>query len=49
MKWPVELSEFDILLKTRVAIEGLGLDDFVAEFANMPDVEKVMEPVEPPT
>ncbi|XP_022891607.1 uncharacterized protein LOC111406405 [Olea europaea var. sylvestris] len=49
LKWAVELSEFDIVFKIRVAIKGQALANFVAEFANVPKVEEVMEPVEPPT
>lgn len=32
MKWVVELSEFDVIFNTRVAIKGQALVDFVVEF-----------------
>ncbi|XP_022859985.1 uncharacterized protein LOC111380604 [Olea europaea var. sylvestris] len=32
----------------RTAIKGQALADFVTEFTNIPEVEEVMEPVEPP-
>ncbi|XP_022881077.1 uncharacterized protein LOC111398398 [Olea europaea var. sylvestris] len=49
LKWTVELSEFDLMFKARTAIKGQALADFVAEFANLPKVDEIMEPVEPPT
>ena len=33
MKWAIELSEFDIRYKTKTAIKGQVLADFVMEFA----------------
>ncbi|XP_022845288.1 uncharacterized protein LOC111368282 [Olea europaea var. sylvestris] len=33
----------------RAAIKGRALADFVAEFANLPKVDEIMEPAEPPT
>ncbi|XP_022876923.1 uncharacterized protein LOC111395145 [Olea europaea var. sylvestris] len=48
LKWAVELSEFDLVFKARAAIKGQALADFVAEFANLPEVDEIMEPVEPP-
>ena len=32
MKWAIELSEFDIRYKTKTAIKGQVLADFVTEF-----------------
>ncbi|XP_022891957.1 uncharacterized protein LOC111406817 [Olea europaea var. sylvestris] len=49
LKWAVELSEFNLVFKTRAAIKGQALSDFVVEFTNLPDVDEIMEPVEPPT
>ncbi|XP_022894074.1 uncharacterized protein LOC111408560 [Olea europaea var. sylvestris] len=49
LKWAVELSEFDLVFKARAAIKGQALADFVAEFANLPEVDEIMEPIEPPT
>lgn len=43
MKWEVELSEYDILFKTRTTIKGQVLVDFVVEFANVSDVKEVIE------
>lgn len=40
----VELGKFDIHFKTKVAIKGQALANFVAEFANVPKMEEVMEP-----
>ncbi|XP_022843327.1 uncharacterized protein LOC111366872, partial [Olea europaea var. sylvestris] len=48
LKWAVELSEFDLVFKARAAIKGQALTDFVAEFANLPKVDEIMEPIEPP-
>lgn len=48
MKCVMDLSEFDMLFKTRTAIKGQAITDFVTNFANIPKVEEVMEPVEPP-
>ncbi|XP_022848720.1 uncharacterized protein LOC111371032 [Olea europaea var. sylvestris] len=45
----VELSKFDLVFKAREAIKGQALVDFVAEFANLPEVDEIMENVEPPT
>ncbi|XP_022877052.1 uncharacterized protein LOC111395302 [Olea europaea var. sylvestris] len=44
-----KLSEFDLVFKARAAIKGQALADFVAEFANLPEVDEIMEPIEPPT
>ncbi|XP_022846413.1 uncharacterized protein LOC111369168 [Olea europaea var. sylvestris] len=49
LKWAVELSEFDLVFKARAAIKGQALADFVAEFTNLPEVDEIMDPVEPPT
>lgn len=49
LKWIVELSEFDIHFKTRAAIKGQVLVDFVAKFTNVPVMEETMEPTEPST
>lgn len=43
----MELNEFDILFKA-IAIKCQALADFATEFANVPDVDEVMEPIEPP-
>ncbi|XP_022897512.1 uncharacterized protein LOC111411189 [Olea europaea var. sylvestris] len=48
LKWAVELSEFDLVFKARAAIKEQALADFVAEFANLPEVDEIMEPAEPP-
>ena len=38
MKWAIELSEFDIRYKTKTAIKGQVLADFVMEFTSaVPD------------
>ena len=34
MKWTIELSEFDIIYKPKVAIKGQILADFVMEFTS---------------
>ncbi|KAL2474245.1 Uncharacterized protein Adt_34981 [Abeliophyllum distichum] len=45
----VELSQFDIIYKPRAAIKGQALVYFVAEFANIPEVEIPMSSRESPT
>jgi ribonuclease HI len=47
LKWAVELSEFDIHYKPKLAIKGQALADFVAEFTPVPSFEVEMEPLEP--
>ncbi|XP_022877058.1 uncharacterized protein LOC111395308 [Olea europaea var. sylvestris] len=49
LKWAVELSKFDLMFKARAAIKGQALADFVAEFTNLPNVDEIREPAEPPT
>lgn len=49
MKWAVELNEFDIVYKIRVVAKDQALAHFVAEFANIPEMEEEMESSEPPT
>ncbi|XP_022858151.1 uncharacterized protein LOC111379057 [Olea europaea var. sylvestris] len=49
LKWAVELSEFDLVFKARAAIKGQALADFVVEFTNLPEVDEIMELIEPPT
>lgn len=44
MKWTEKLSEFDILFKTRTAIKGRDLVDFVAEFTNIQEMERKWTP-----
>lgn len=40
IKWAIEFSKFEIILRTRVATKGQTLVDFVAEFANIPEMEE---------
>ena len=35
MKWAIELSEFDIIYKTKTAIQGQVLADFIMEFTSI--------------
>ncbi|XP_022842145.1 uncharacterized protein LOC111365871 [Olea europaea var. sylvestris] len=49
LKWAVELSKFNLVFKARAAIKGQALADFVAEFANLLEVDEIMEQAEPPT
>lgn len=44
MKYAMEISESNIILKAKIAIKGQELADFVAEFTNAPKVKEVMEP-----
>ncbi|XP_022881099.1 uncharacterized protein LOC111398433 [Olea europaea var. sylvestris] len=44
-----KLSKFDLLSQPRHAIKGQALADFVVEFTKTPEMEAIMEPVEPPT
>ena len=39
MKWTIELSEFDIRYKTKTAIKGQDLADFVMEFTSVEPAE----------
>ena len=39
MKWTIELSEFDIRYKSKTAIKGQVLADFVMEFTSVEPVE----------
>ena len=39
VKWAIELSEFDIRYKPRVAVKGQILADFIAEFTAEAPVE----------
>lgn len=48
MKWAVELSEFDLHFKIRVAIIGQTLMNFVAKFANALIMEETLKLAEPP-
>ena len=36
LKWPIELSQFEIEFQLRPAIKGQALVDFIAEFSHMP-------------
>lgn len=47
MKWTRELSKFDIVLKARTTIKGQILVDFVAKFANVLEMEEVLESTKP--
>ncbi|XP_022856950.1 uncharacterized protein LOC111378017 [Olea europaea var. sylvestris] len=49
LKWAVELSEFDLVFKARATIKGQALADFMAKFANLPEVDEIMEQAELPT
>ncbi|XP_022889049.1 uncharacterized protein LOC111404482 [Olea europaea var. sylvestris] len=49
LKWAVELSEFDLVFKAGAALKGQALADFVAEFTNLPEVDEIIEPIDPPT
>ena len=39
MKWAIELSEFDIRYRTKIAIKGQVLADFVMEFTSAETVK----------
>ena len=39
MKWAIELSEFDIRYKPRMAVEGQILEDFIMEFTSVEPTE----------
>ncbi|XP_022854960.1 uncharacterized protein LOC111376241 [Olea europaea var. sylvestris] len=49
LKWAIELSEFDLLIRPRHVIKGQALADFVAEFTITPEMDTAMEPTKPPT
>lgn len=40
MKLVVDLNEFNIIFKIRVAIKGKALAKFVVELANVPEMEE---------
>ncbi|XP_024028926.1 uncharacterized protein LOC112093843 [Morus notabilis] len=42
LKWSIELSQFDIDYKPRIAIKGQALVDFVAEFMGLPNEAEVV-------
>lgn len=44
----MELSEFDIVFKARTSIKGQALVYFVAEWANILEMDEVNESVEAP-
>ena len=44
MKWAIELSEFDIRYKSKTAIEGQVLADFIMEFTSAEPVENPQTP-----
>lgn len=45
LKWAIEVSEFDLLFKSRSAIKEQAL----AEFTKVLEMEATMEPAKPPT
>lgn len=49
LKWTIELSEFDLLFRSRHVIKGQALADFMVEFAKASEMEATMEPTKPPT
>ena len=48
MKWAIELSEFDIKYKMKIAIKGQVLADFVTEFISAEPVENAQTPTDLP-
>ena len=48
MKWAIELSEFDIRYKTKAAIKGQVLADFVIEFTSAEVAENTQAPTDLP-
>ena len=44
LKWEVELSEFEIVYHSRLAIKGPVLTEFIAEMSNMPK-DAISEPL----
>ena len=48
MKWAIELSEFDIRYKTKTAIKGQVLVDFVMEFTSLEPAENAQTPTDHP-
>lgn len=49
IKWAVELSKFNMVFKTRTTVKGQALIDFVVVFVHIPEIEKEIEPIKPPT
>jgi len=43
LKWSIELSQFEVDYKPRMAIKGQALADFVAEFTGLPDLTEIVE------
>ena len=48
MKWAIELSEFDIRYKPKIAIKGQVLADFVMEFISTEPAENAQMPTDLP-
>ena len=48
MKWAIELSEFDIRYKPKIAIKGQVLADFVMEFTSVEPAENAQTPTNLP-
>lgn len=48
LKRTVELIKFDIFFKIRISIKGQALANFVDEFANVPKMKEIMEPLNNP-
>ena len=48
MKWAIELSEFDIRYKSKTAIKGQVLVDFVMEFTSAKPAENAQTPIDLP-
>ena len=49
LKWAVELGQFDLEYKPRVAVKGQALADFITEFSgDEPNEERSMVPFQPP-
>ena len=44
MKWALELEEFEVLYKSRTAIKGQALADFLAEFTYLEDTAEDVTP-----
>ena len=48
MKWAIEPSEFDIKYKSKTAIKGQVLADFVMEFTSAEPTENIQAPIDLP-
>ena len=41
MKWVLELEEFEVVYRPRIAIKGQALADFLVEFIYLEDTEEI--------